>query len=92
MELVGARLCHHIHYRPAGLAVFRSEEVRLHLELLHRINGGRVLQIRDAGVLLDSHDSNPVQQNVRGRIARTVGDEVRIVVAPAPARAHHPGR
>ena len=92
VEPVGARLGDHVHHRSARLPELGGEEIRLHLEFLNGIDRGRVLQIGDAGVLLHGHHGDAVEQDVGGRIARAVRDEVRVRVTGAPARPDDPWR
>ena len=85
VEPVGARFGHHVHDRAARLPELGREEIRLHLEFLNRIDRGRVLQVGDAGVLLDRHDGHAVEQDVRRGIPRAVRDEVGVRIPGPPA-------
>ena len=76
---------------PPGLAVFRREEVRLHLELLNDVDRRRELQIGDSRILLHGRNGHTVDENVGSGVARTVGDEVRVVVAAPPPEPTTPG-
>ena len=87
IEPVGARLGNHVHDGSPGLAELGGEEVRLDLELLHGIHCRRVFQVGDTGVLLDRHHGHAVEQDVGGRVAGAVGDEVRIRVTRPAARS-----
>ena len=87
IEPVGARLGNHVHDGSPGLAELGGEEVRLDLELLHGIHCRRVFQVGDTGVLLDRHHGHAVEQDVGGRVAGAIGDEVRIRVTRPAARS-----
>ena len=91
VELVGAGFSHHVHDCAARLRVLRPEEVRLHLELLDRIDRRRPFQISRSGVLFGDIDNRSVHQHVRSRVASAIGDEVGITRVDSSIGADHAG-
>ena len=91
VQAVGAGAGDHVDDGAAGLAVFGGEEIRLHFELLHHVDGGGELEVRDAGVLFDGGNGGAVDQDVGGGVARAVGTEVGVVITTAAAGADDAG-
>ena len=92
MKRVRAGLGHHVDDGSAGLRVLGPEEVRLHLEFLHRIHRRSPFQVGRPGVLLRGVDDGAVHQHVRGGIPRAVGHEVGVGRGDGAGRAIHARR
>ncbi len=92
VEDIRAGLGHDVDDGSAGLRVLGPEEVRLHLEFLHRIHRRCPLQVRGPGVLLGGVDDRAVHEHVRGGIAGAVRNEIRIAGADGARGAVHARR